>query len=179
MSLKRLRKRRNRRVRLRKIHYSRYEKRRAKDQKVRAAYQLRKFRQQKRAIRKLTRLIEQEKDRLREARRIDWQGKTPLTFEPLLKAVRKALTVNGLYVTSTNGGTHSTTSWHYQNRAVDFGSNSSSEGPEIEAQELLLKAFGASYFKELFGPAGFWVKEGVIHSGTFPGHGDHLHVAIG
>lgn len=163
---------------MRNVHYGRYEEKRAKNQRVRAAYQLRKFRQQKRAIRKLTRLIEQEKDRLRKARQIDWRGKNPLTFEPLLKAVRKALTVNGLYVTSTNGGTHSSTSWHYQDRAVDFGSNSVSEGPEIEAQELLLKAFGASYFKELFGPAGWYVKNGVIYPGTFPAHGDHLHVAV-
>lgn len=177
MNLHDLNERRRKRVRKRKRHYRKYVAARAKKQPRRRDYHLSLFRQQIEAIEKIDRLIAAEEGLIRE-RRIDWRGKAPLTHAPLLKAVRVALTVSGLYVTSTNGGTHSTTSWHYQNRAVDFGSNDPSEAPEKKAQELLLKRFGAHYFAELFGPCDWYVKNGVKSSGTFPAHGDHLHVAV-
>jgi hypothetical protein len=127
-----------------------------------------------RAARFLSRLI----DRILRRREIDWNGCEPLTHPPLLEAVRGALSVPGLYITSTTGGTHSPGSYHYQDRAVDFGSNAGDEGPEIMAQERLLSRHGAGYFAELFGPADWYVKNGVKYSGTFPNHGDHLHVAV-
>ena len=127
-----------------------------------------------RAARFLTRLI----NRLLRRREVDWNGCEPLTHPPLVKAARVALSTPGLYITSTTGGTHSPTSWHYKARAFDGGSNESDEGPEIEAQERLLAKFGAGYFAELFGPAGWYVSNGVKYAGTFPGHHDHLHVAV-
>lgn len=176
--LDRLGKKRSARVQSRERHYRLYEKHRAAGHKHRAAWHLNKFKADKKAIRKLDRLIEAEKDRIRAARKIDWNDHPHLTFEPLLKAIRKALTVEGLYVTATSDGNHTPTSWHYKERASDFGSDKSDESPEIKAQNLLLKTFGASYFRELFGPAGWYVKDGVLKPGTFPGHGDHLHVAV-
>lgn len=175
MNIADLKARRRKRVRKRKHHYRKYVAARARKQHRRREYQLRKFREQKRAIRKLARLIEKEKKR---ARTIDWNGRNPLTHEPLLRAVRVALTVDGLYVTSTNGGSHSPTSWHYQDRAVDFGSDDGSETPEKKAQELLLDEFGADYFAELFGPCGWHIKNGVYKPYPFPDHGDHLHLAV-
>lgn len=178
MKLSDLRKRRAKRIEARKKHYRKYVKFRAKKQKVRTKYHLKRFRWQKKAIRKLDRLIAAERARILQEHRIDWNGYPRLTHPPLLDAVRKALTVDGLYVTSTNGGTHSSTSWHYKDRAVDFGSSGPGEGPEIEAQRLLLEVFGASYFAELFGPDPWYVKNGVVYQGVFPAHGDHLHVAV-
>lgn len=173
-----LREKRRRRVARRKRHYTKWQRFKKANKKVRRNYQLRKFRQQEKAVAKLDRLIKAELDRLKELR-ISWNGCPPLDYAPLLKAVRLALnTADGLYVTATTNGTHSSTSWHYKSRAVDFGSNGPGESPEIEAQNALANAFGDGHFAELFGPDDWYVKNGVRYSGTFPGHGDHLHVAV-
>lgn len=178
MKLSRLEDRRKARVRSRKKHYAKYVYHRKHDNPRRRDYNLRKFRADKKAIRKLDRLIAAEKQRIADARRIDWNGYPPLTHKPLLAAVRVALTVDGLYVSSTNGGSHSPTSWHYKDRAVDFGSNESDESPEKRAQQRLLERFGASYFAELFGPCDWHVKNGVLYPYPFPDHDDHLHLAV-
>lgn len=176
--LLRLREKRRHRVAKRKHHYTKFLRFKKANKKVRRAYQLRKFRQQEKAIRKLDRLIKAELERLKELR-IDWNGSPPVTHPPLVKAVRFALnTADGLYVSSTTGGTHSPTSWHYSGHAVDFGSNGPGESPEIEAQNALANAFGDGYFAELFGPDDWYIKNGVRYSGTFPAHHDHLHVAV-
>lgn len=177
--LDQLRQKRRDRVKRRKHHYGKWERFKKHGKKVRAAYQLRRFRQQEKAIRKLDRLIRAEIERLKRLR-IDWNGCERLTYKPLTKAVRFALkAVDGLYVTSTTGGTHSPTSWHYKDRAVDFGSDGSEgESPEIEAQNALANAFGDAYFAELFGPDDWYIKNGVRYPGTFPAHHDHLHVAV-
>lgn len=177
MNLQDLNARRRKRVKKRKRHYRKYVNFRAKKQPKRRNYHLKKFRAQIEAIEKLDRLIAAERERIEE-RKIDWNGYPALTHGPLLKAVRVALTVPGLYITSTSGGTHATTSWHYVKRAFDAGSNDPSEKPEKAAQELLLKRFGAHYFAELFGPCDWYVKNGVLYRGTFPKHDDHLHVAV-
>lgn len=176
--LNKLQGKRDRRKVRREKHYRRYVKRRAAGKKIRAAWQLKQFRRQKKAIRKLDRLIAEEQARLRKARAIDWNGHPALTYPLLLKAIRTALVAPGLYITSTTGGTHAPTSWHYSGKAFDAGSNAGDEEPEVIAQNLLLDTYGASYFAELFGPAGWYVKNGVFFRGTFPGHGDHLHVAV-
>lgn len=129
---------------------------------------------QGRAARFLSKLIA----RLRRERKVDWNGHPALTHPPLVKATRLALTVPGLYVTATTDGTHSATSWHYKARAFDGGSNGPGETPEIEAQNRLLAKFGAGYFAELFGPDSWYVKNGTVYEGVFPGHSDHLHVAV-
>ena len=127
-----------------------------------------------RAARKLSALIARVKARFV----IDWNGHAPLTYKRIKKAARVALSVPGLYISSTTGGTHSPTSWHYKARAFDGGSGDPNEGPEKRAQEKLLKKFGPGYFAELFGPCDWYVKNGVVYKGTFPGHDDHLHVAV-
>lgn len=178
--LQTLQSKRRDRVAQRKKHYGKYERFNKTGKKLRRNYQLRKFRQQLKAIRKLDKLIRAEVDRQTEARKINWSGCPSLTYEPLLKTVRLALNVaDGLYITATTNGTHSPTSWHYSGHAVDFGSNGSrGESPEMEAQQALLDQFGAGYFAELFGPCRWYVKNGIVYSGTFPGHGDHLHVGV-
>lgn len=179
MNLHDLQRRRKKRVKKRKRHYRKYVNFRAKKQPKRRDYHLKKFQAQIAAIEKIDRLIESERERLEDLK-IDWSGKPPLTYEPLLKTIRYVQrVVPAVFVTSTNGGTHSSTSWHYQNRAWDGGSDGSrGEEPEKEAQEALLKRFGAHYFAELFGPCNWYIKNGVKYSGTFPNHGDHLHVAV-
>ena len=110
---------------------------------------------------------------------VDWNGhpKLPIYRRKLRRAARISIEV-GCYITSTTDGTHSAGSYHYSKRAIDFGSSSGSNTPEKKAQEALLRKFGARKFKELFGPAGFYVKDGRRYSGTFAGHHDHLHVAF-
>ena len=75
-------------------------------------------------------------------------------------------------VTSTTGGQHTPTSWHYRNRAVD-----EVEDEMVRLQAALLNEFGAEYFLELYGPATWYVKNGVVYQGRFPGHDDHIHAA--
>lgn len=127
-----------------------------------------------RAMRFLSKLIA----RISREQKVNWSGKPPLTYQPLVKAARTALSVSGLYITSTTGGTHAPTSWHYFGHAFDAGSDATDEGPEKAAQQKLLDTYGAGYFAELFGPADWYVKNGIKYTGTFPGHDDHLHVAV-
>ena len=148
--------------------------RRAKRRKSRAKHR-RLLLADRRAVKKLNGMIATVQRRVR---RIDWNGHAKLTHKPLLKALRVALEVPGLYVTSTTGGTHSATSYHYSARAVDCGSDDRYERPEKMAQQRLLDKFGAGYFAELFGPLPWYVKNGVVYQGTFPGHDDHLHMAV-
>ena len=131
------------------------------------------FRKYKAMVKHLRALVKKSKPQP-----VDWNGLSPLRYAPIIKAARTALTVPGLYITSTTGGTHSPTSWHYKAKAFDAGSGASDEGPEKRAQQKLLNTYGAGYFAELFGPLPWYVKSGVVYSGVFPGHSDHLHVAV-
>lgn len=144
------------------------------------------LRRLRRRIRRLRRRIANGatglRDNLRRARRklrwllrylrIDWNGKQSV---PLLRRVVRYTDARGLVVTSTTGGVHSPTSYHYQRRAVDVAGGSAAHMAAV--QRGLLRKFGAGYFRELFGPAGFYVKNGVRYSGHFPAHHDHIHAA--
>lgn len=110
---------------------------------------------------------------------INWNGHPPipLTHIKLRRRVKYALkNVHGLYVTATTDGQHAPTSWHYSGHAVDFGSDDSQNRPEKRAQQILHRKFG-NRFRELFGPKPFYVKDGRVYGGVFPGHSDHTHVA--
>lgn len=111
-----------------------------------------------------------------EESQVNWNGKIPLPH--YTKEVRLCQDY-GLYVTATVGrpGVHSATSYHYSSPryAVDIASGSVTS--MVQAQEELLRRFGASHFKELFGPAPWYVKNGQKISGAFPAHGDHIHFA--
>jgi hypothetical protein len=174
VSLSKMESKREKRVKKRKYHYRRWSHLKQNNRKVRAAWHRRRYRQERKAVKKWDRLIRKEK----KSRKINWSGKAPLSHPPLLKTVRVGLEVPGLYITSTTGGTHSATSWHYKARAWDGGSSDPSETPEKKAQQKLLDTFGPGYFAELFGPLNWHVKDGQLRSGTFPGHHDHLHVAV-
>ncbi len=93
--------------------------------------------------------------------------------------------VRGLIVTSTTGGGHASTSWHYKKRAVDMG-NRRPGTPAARARlvrfqrELAAKPAG---LLEVFGPEnGACVKNGR-RIGLAEGtplenlHDDHLHIA--
>jgi hypothetical protein len=129
-----------------------------------------------RAMRKLAALI---KKKIREGL-IDWNGcePLPLSRRKTRRALRWVLSnVEGVYVTSTVRYDSETYHGPSQRRAVDLGSDDSSERPEKEAQHALLLRFGAEYFLELFGPAPWYVKNGTVYPGVFPAHGDHDHFA--
>ena len=129
-----------------------------------------------RAMRKLAKLIQAKIRR----GRIDWNGcePLPLSRRKARRALRWVLNnVEGVYVSSTVRYASVTYHGPSQRRAIDLGSDDSSEGPEKEAQNALLGHFGAAYFLELFGPDGWYVKNGVVYGGVFPGHGDHDHLA--
>lgn len=160
-----------------KKHSVEYERHKKKGHKVRASWHRRRIEADKMAIHKLKGLIAKERKAMKR-RGIDWNGLPHLTYAPLLKCLKTALTVPGLFLTATTNGVHSSTSWHYKARAFDGGSDGShGETPEMKAQQLLLDKYGKESFMELFGPLNWYVKNGVIYPGTFPGHGDHLHVA--
>lgn len=107
--------------------------------------------------------------------RVDWNGYPRIRGRKIRRAIRIAHAY-GLVVTSTTGGTHSPTSWHYQGRAVDVASGSSYNMKR--AQKALVREFGTDTFLELFGPASWYVKNGDKYQGAFPDHGDHVHIAI-
>lgn len=111
--------------------------------------------------------------------RINWNGHMPISrrYRKLRRATRIAQK-QGCYVTSTTDGTHAPGSYHYSGRAVDFGSSDPSNGPEKRAQERIANKIPHRKIKELFGPLPWYIKDGVRHSGQFPGHGDHTHAAI-
>lgn len=111
--------------------------------------------------------------------RIDWNGCTPLprSRRALRRACRIALK-KGCYITSTTGGTHSPTSYHYTARAVDFGSPDPQNRPEKEAQAAIAAKIPRHKIKELYGPLPWYIRNGVRYEGQFPNHGDHTHAAI-
>lgn len=105
-------------------------------------------------------------------RRIDWNGHPPVSNRRVRQVLRYAQRKHGAIVTSTTGGRHSPTSWHYQARAIDFICSDMAG-----AQEDLRRHFGEDYFLELFGPASFYVKNGSVIRAKFPDHDDHIHYA--
>jgi hypothetical protein len=76
-------------------------------------------------------------------------------------------------VTSTSGGRHVPSSFHYIHRAVDVA------GPAPELARLFRQVLRhPGLFTEAFyDPAGRYVKRGVIHRGSIGGHTDHVHLA--
>lgn len=159
-------------------HSTDFDRHHKKGHKLRAAWQRRHIRADKKAIKKLKRLISAEEKRIAKARVVDWSGHPALRGN-VKDCAKVALNAHSdLYITATTDGVHSPTSLHYEAEAFDAGSSGRyGEAPEIAAQEALIEEFGADHFQELFGPAGWYVKNGQVFSGTFPGHGDHLHAA--
>lgn len=93
-------------------------------------------------------------------------------------------------VTSTTGGSHSSTSLHYKGQAVDLAARS---GPTVDSPELkainhgVLKLVPLAQIKELIyaGPGGICVKNGQIVPGytaygatVMGGHHNHVHLAV-
>lgn len=174
-----LREKKRLRVNSKQRHYRKWKKLKAKNRTVRMRWQLARFRADQKAIEKLNRLIEDRLEAKREAREIDWNGHPVLDYEPLLRCIRLVQHKTAVFITATLDGIHSVGSWHYKKRAFDGGSDGrQGEAPEIAAQNLLLDTFGKGYFAELFGPDDWYVKNGQIYLGVFPGHGDHLHCAV-
>jgi hypothetical protein len=79
----------------------------------------------------------------------------------------------GVKVSSTSGGNHVPSSWHYVHRAIDV------TGPPPEMMKVAKAALARpKSFKEVFyDPAGKFVKNGVVHPGGIGGHRDHVHLA--
>lgn len=89
------------------------------------------------------------------------------------RAIAVAVTQFDQVVTSTNGGVHSPTSWHYSCRAVDIA------GPYdgmVGFQKWLAENRGAGCL-EIFGPDSYYYKNGSKYQGAFPAHDDHIHYA--
>lgn len=81
----------------------------------------------------------------------------------------------------TTGGNHSRTSYHYQDRATDFGDANNSLDDMQAYQRYVYE--NASKYLEFFydmplpGVGYFFIKNGQIITGKFGGHADHIHVA--
>lgn len=177
-----LQKKRSVRVTKRKRHYARYLRFRATKKRVRRNFQFKRFKQQIKAIEKLDWLIDKEEARLKGAR-INWNGCAPVGGPNLRAVLRYGLNENsGCYVTSTNGGVHTPTSYHYRNEAVDIGASTTDQ--KIKFQHDIYDRFGAGMFAELFGPDNSpWVKNGSTYSegeGTplETLHDTHVHFAV-
>lgn len=84
----------------------------------------------------------------------------------------------GLTITSTTGGGHTPTSWHYKGRAFD-ASNGSSPTPQMRAFALAVaRRWGSSALEMFYDPLGWYIKNGAKVSGSIGGHSDHVHVAM-
>ncbi len=82
----------------------------------------------------------------------------------------------GQYVTATTNGVHATGSFHYDEKAADWGAGSVSSMQD--AASATREHFGDGHFLEFFSPCPWWIKYGVVYSGYFPGHSDHGHCAV-
>jgi hypothetical protein len=83
-------------------------------------------------------------------------------------------------VTATTDGGHAINSWHYHEPlgwAVDLIFATVGQMEEFQEWVDERTENGAGDWLELFGPAAFYIKNGVRISGHFPDHGDHLHGA--
>lgn len=83
-------------------------------------------------------------------------------------------------VTATTDGTHAPGSWHNPTplgRAIDLIFATVAQMEEFQRFALEHTPDGADNFNELFGPDGFYVKDGSRVNAHFPDHGDHDHVA--
>ena len=102
----------------------------------------------------------------------------------LLRAIARAHKL-GLVVTSTNDGGHASTSWHYQNLAVDFGIVPGSMSLEEKRRRLIRfqreLAKDTPKLLELFGPDDKAVakngRPGVMSPALAASHEDHVHLA--
>jgi len=76
-------------------------------------------------------------------------------------------------VTSTSGGNHVPTSYHYRHRAIDV------TGPPAELKAVHAKALQnpKAFVEAFYDPAGRYVKNGVVRLGAIGGHSDHVHLA--
>jgi len=112
---------------------------------------------------------------------IDWNGhpKLPRKRVKLRFRVWWILRNNKrLVITATSDGQHAVGSYHYQQRAVDFGMrDGGSYDYKHKAYQKIRRKFG-SRWTELFGPGKWYVKNRVYQSGQFPGHTDHIHIAV-
>lgn len=102
---------------------------------------------------------------------INWNGH-PSNVSRKVKQVARAAMAHGLVVTSTTGGVHSPTSWHYQGRAIDVAGSYTAMK---RFQRYCAKRWPDA--KEIFGPDSYYIKNGQRYGGAFPDHQDHVHVA--
>jgi hypothetical protein len=91
------------------------------------------------------------------------------------EALALAVVVYDQVCTATSNGGHAVGSYHFYSpgRAFDCA------GVYYKMQECQrgMRAKWGFAFRELFGPDGWYLKNGAQYSGTFPGHYDHCHVA--
>jgi hypothetical protein len=111
---------------------------------------------------------------------------TPRCKREIMRAIHR-----GCYVTSTTGGVHSPTSWHYQRasyKAADGKQKRGGRAVDVAGGFVAMRRYywdcrrreltrRGVQFIELFGPAPWYVKFGSLFQGQFPAHGDHVHVA--
>lgn len=94
----------------------------------------------------------------------------------LKEVIAFVVAVCGQYVTATSNGTHATDSFHYSDRAADWGAGSVSSMQDAAVKTR--EHFGRGHFLEFFSPCPWWIKYGAEYPGYFPGHGDHGHTAV-
>lgn len=121
---------------------------------------------------------------IRYLKRLDFNGH-PRNITHKLFPVIVLANQCGLVVTATTDGTHTPTSFHYPSNnpdglghAVDFGLELPPDQAALERfQRAALRKFGAAKFVELFGPAYFYVKNGIRYTGPDPDVPNHVHVS--
>lgn len=121
--------------------------------------------------------------------RINWNGKKPLPLRrvALRRAIRRAQRGH-LVVTSTSGGTHAPTSYHFVEKAVDLASWSRPDMVRFQRAEYMRsedrrKRTGRPLWTELFGPDNnLCISRGkpvtlAEHSALEDLHDTHVHLA--
>lgn len=77
--------------------------------------------------------------------------------------------------TATSNGGHATGSYHYYSPCRAFDAAGAYYSMQ-ECQRAMRAKWGYA-FRELFGPDGWYIKNGSYVGAQFPGHTDHIHVA--
>jgi len=101
-------------------------------------------------------------------------GAAPASLRAAMALAQKM----GLTITSTTGGAHTATSWHYKGRAFDASNGSAPTAEMMQFALEVARRWGRKTLEMFYDPLGWYLKHGSKVMGAIGGHSDHVHVAM-
>ena len=108
-----------------------------------------------------------------------------LTYPTLQEVIKYFPNASHVYVTSTTGGTHSATSYHYKGEAIDVGSASQQYKDELAAWLYNFSSYITELIHTKAGDTGGWyvkngnrVPHGYYGATIDLAHINHVHLAV-